>query len=163
MNTEHIDIQIVGCDVQFIEDLIQRHSPSILGLVNVHVAGCLHFLLHESQQMLLVHRRGTVNVRVDLAHVVEIPVRRGFHRRPFLDLVEQPVHFEFRLQILQTTVAEGFQRTIDDHRGEQDVIVIELISVNHRIVSRHRGIVPVQPVDTVNASFGFDVVLDRGQ
>ena len=113
--------------------------------------------------MLLIHRRGAVNVRVNLAHVVEISVRRGFHRRPFFDFVEQPVHFECRFQILQSTVAEGFQRTIVDHGGEQEVIVIELISIDHRIISRDRGIVSVQLVDAVDALFGFDVALDRWQ
>lgn len=45
-----------------------------------NVRGALHFRLDESQQVLLVHTAGVMDVGVDLADVIEVPRVRTIHK-----------------------------------------------------------------------------------
>ncbi len=67
MNVEHINGQIVGCQVHRLENLVERTRLSLFHADRV-IAVVFYLLLDETQQMLLVHRRGRMNVRVHLSH-----------------------------------------------------------------------------------------------
>ena len=73
MHIQRVDGQIIGCEVERHEHLAQREEPSI-SEYHCLVGVPLQLVLDEAQQMLLVHARRVVHVRVHLAAVVEVPV-----------------------------------------------------------------------------------------
>ena len=62
---EHVHRDVVGRQVERLEDLLQSHHP-VSVLANRHVTVCLQRLLDEPQQVLLVHAGGGVDVGVHL-------------------------------------------------------------------------------------------------
>jgi hypothetical protein len=87
MNGQFVHTEIISGQIELLEDLTQCHG-SFLGMIeNNIVAVGFHLLLDEAQQVLLVHARGGVNVRVDFAHVVEVAMWHRFLLRDLFVLV----------------------------------------------------------------------------
>ncbi len=123
MHGQFVHAQIVGRQVELLKDLIECHGTLGRMIKHDHVPVCLDLLLDESQQVLLIHARGGVNVRVDLSHVVKVPMRHRLLLRDLLELVEHAVQFELGLEILKAAVAEGLERAVTDQIDEQVVVV----------------------------------------
>lgn len=108
MDGQFVDAQIKCGQVELVEHLIKCHFAFFSMVEHDHVAAGLHFLFDESQQMLLIHARCSVNVSVNLAHVVEVPVRHGFLLTNLFELIQHAVQLKLGLQVVQSPVAERF-------------------------------------------------------
>ncbi|GMR32782.1 hypothetical protein PMAYCL1PPCAC_02977 [Pristionchus mayeri] len=114
VHVEHVHREIVRRYSHSLEHFLHRDGLAIL-LEYYRTLLRLHLLLDESQQMLLVHRRGGVDVSVHLSDIVEVPVGDGLLLVQLSDLVEEDVQLELVLEIRQATEAERLQWSIDDH------------------------------------------------
>ena len=138
VTVQHVDGQIVRCEVHGLEHLIQRHHLPT-HCTHSDLAVRLEAFLNEPQKMLLVHTGSSVNVSVNLhsvssqsvshnllleigknlSDVIEISVRDSFLFRQLSDLVEEDVKFIFGLEELQPLEAETLQRAVSNHPADQ--------------------------------------------
>ncbi len=167
MHGQLVHTQIVRRQVQLLEDLIERHG-SLAGMIeHDHVPSGLDLLLDEAKQVLLVHARGRVNVRVHFSHIVEVPVRHRLLLTDLLELVEHAVQLELGLEVLQASVAEGLQRAVADQVDQQMVVVHEHLEVSVDKVREGRVAVCVEganhPVDHLELEVepGQDLDVER--
>ena len=116
MHGKLVDTQIEGGQIELVEDLVEGHWTLDVVVEDDLVAFGLHFLLDESQQVLLIHARGGVNVRVHLAHVVEVAMWHGLLLRDLLELVEHAVQLELGLQVVEASIAECFSVVVIQNR-----------------------------------------------
>ena len=72
----------------------------------------LHLALYKPQQVLLVHARRVVDVRVDLSNVVEVSMRHAFAVRHLLVFVQEHIQIELAFEILQATECKTLRRSI---------------------------------------------------
>ena len=87
MDGQFVDAQIKCGQVELVEHLVQRHLAFLGMIQHDHVATRRHLLFNESQQMLLVHARGGMDVSVNFAHVVKIAMWHGFLLTNLFELV----------------------------------------------------------------------------
>ena len=66
VDVEHIDGEVIGGQIHFIKDLVERHLLPVAIQTDDHIAVFFDLLLDETQQVLLVHARSCVNVSVHL-------------------------------------------------------------------------------------------------
>ena len=69
VHVEHVDGEVVGGEVHGREDLSEGHLTTVGRLAHHLVGVCLHGLLDEAQQVLLVHAGRRVDVGVYLQEV----------------------------------------------------------------------------------------------
>jgi hypothetical protein len=65
MDVEHIDSKVVSGQIHRFKDLVQGFGFSLVKTNDV-IAIIFYLLLYEAQQVLLVHTRRGVNVRIHL-------------------------------------------------------------------------------------------------
>ena len=107
MHSQFVNAEVECGQVELVEDLIERHGALLCVIEDDHITACLHLLLDKAQQVLLVHARSGVDVRVHFAHIVEVSVWHRFLLTDLLELVEHTMKLELGLQVMQTPVAEG--------------------------------------------------------
>jgi hypothetical protein len=108
MNSQLVDAQVVRGQVEILKDLVQGHGPFFGMIQHDRVPIRLHLLLYESQQMLLIHARSRVNVRVDLAHIVKVPMWHALLLAHLLELVQHTVQLKLGLEIVQSSITKCF-------------------------------------------------------
>jgi hypothetical protein len=90
VHVERVDAQVIRGEVERVKHLAQRQVLAVAVDDNL-VGTAAQLALDKAQQVLLVHARAVVDMRVDLAHVVKVTVRDRLHVRELLVLIEQAV------------------------------------------------------------------------
>lgn len=139
-----VHAQIVSGQVKLFEHLTERHGPFLGVIEHDGVAVRLHLLLDESQQMLLVHARCRMNVSVDFAHVVEIAMWHRLLLRDLFVLVEHAVKLEFRLEIVQTSIAERLSVSVFCFRNRLAFCLSTVSQIQILINRSYRGPLPIR-------------------
>mmetsp|Transcript_21054 Transcript_21054/g.50002 ORF Transcript_21054/g.50002 Transcript_21054/m.50002 type:complete len:310 (+) Transcript_21054:1428-2357(+) len=122
VDIKHVEREVVVCQVQRLEDLSQRQVLAI-AVDDDAIAVALELLLDEAQQMLRVHARAVVDVRVHLADVVKVAMRVDLACPHFLFFVEQQVKLEHRFEVQQPPRREKVdRRRADDLHCASQVI-----------------------------------------
>lgn len=116
VNVKHVDRQVVSSEPERLEHVPQTHLLPVGRLGDDLARARPHRLLDEAQEVLLVHARRGVDVRVHLADVVKVAVRDGLLLGQLVGLVEQRVEVELGRQVLQAAVAVCFPAK--EKRGE---------------------------------------------
>src|SRR5437016_4241795 len=99
MHIERVDAEVVGGQVDALEDLSKRQALAI-SEQNLLIRALLHLTLNKSQKVLLVHASGMVDVGVHFSNIVEVSVGYLLRVGDFLILIEQCVQIVAAFQIL---------------------------------------------------------------
>mmetsp|Transcript_22501 Transcript_22501/g.57910 ORF Transcript_22501/g.57910 Transcript_22501/m.57910 type:complete len:542 (-) Transcript_22501:719-2344(-) len=109
VHAERVEVDVVRREAELVAHLAQRErAPALRDHRRVRLR--LHLLLDEAQQVLLVHGRRQVDVRVHLAAVVVVAVRVGAHLRELGHLLLHRVQLVPRLEQREPPHAERVHR-----------------------------------------------------
>jgi hypothetical protein len=111
MHVQGINTEVVGGQVDALEDLGQGEVATVSEQDNL-IRALLHLALDKPQQVLLVHASRVMDVSVDFADVVKVSVRDSLTIRGFLVLVQENVHVELSLEVLQAPESKALARSV---------------------------------------------------
>lgn len=120
-----IDAEIVGGEVQGLEDLLEGKVLAVTEDNDV-LGGLAHLGLDEAKQMLLVHARAVVDVSIDLTDVVKVTMGHTLGFGQLLILVQEDVHVPLALEVLEATESKALGGAVRDH-GEDKVQILEVL------------------------------------
>ena len=125
MHIERVDTEVVGGQVDALEDLSKRQALAI-SEQNLLIRALLHLALDKSQKVLLVHTSGMVDVGVHFPDIVEVSVGYLLRVGDFLIFIEQGVQIVATFQILQSSICEalGWSVGSDVSNGVEGYVVI---------------------------------------
>lgn len=66
MNIKHVHREMIRCQAETGEHVAKRHGLAVRAETDKCVLLCPSLLLHEPQQVLVVHARGCMNVSIHL-------------------------------------------------------------------------------------------------
>lgn len=66
MHVQHVDAQIVGCQIHGLKDFAECHSFVVFGTSNNFISVILQRFFDKSKQVFLIHTRSRVYVSIDL-------------------------------------------------------------------------------------------------
>mmetsp|Transcript_12255 Transcript_12255/g.51590 ORF Transcript_12255/g.51590 Transcript_12255/m.51590 type:complete len:756 (-) Transcript_12255:852-3119(-) len=157
VHVERVHVQVIAGQVEQLEHLCQRTllpvnlGDDLIGLL-------AQLVLDEAQQVLLIHARAVVHVRVDLAHVVEVAMRRALLREELFVGIEHEVHVELLLKEQQAVVAEALHGARVDDAQHVVQVFEELVGG----VLRSEGHVAVSIVHVDDAAHELEAMVARG-
>ncbi|KAI3484878.1 hypothetical protein L1887_51932 [Cichorium endivia] len=126
VHVERVNAEVVGGEFERLEHLLQGERLAVS--VDDDVVGeALDLGLDEAEQMLLVHGSAVVDVRVDLAHVVEVTMGHALHVGKLAVLVEQEVKVPLALEVLESAPGEALDGTIRND-AEKVVEIFEVLA-----------------------------------
>eukprot|EP01139_Manchomonas_bermudensis_P024256 Amastigsp_a842310_27.p3 type:complete len:193 gc:universal Amastigsp_a842310_27:1430-2008(+) len=126
VHIEVVDREIVRRQVERRKDSVEGVDFSVADNDGLVALG-LELALDEPQQMLVVHRGRVMDVRVNLADVVEIAVRNDLLRSELLGGVEKHMQSKTRLDDPHAMKAERARLAIVDNACKGCKIVVVLL------------------------------------
>ena len=74
MAVQHVDGEVIGCEVHGLEDLVKGHDL-VVDLAHPDISVRLDALLDEAQQVLLIHAGRAVDVGVNLENIFPLKLK----------------------------------------------------------------------------------------